>query len=315
MSTAQAEPLRIGIATAGERREALALVFRNVVTEAELPHVDQLLVSPGCEEPWKGLYVARRGGRVVGAVFSQLQPGNVALVWFPQITADESAATAGQLLTTAAEELAQQGVSMAQCSLGKPTPADDALLKQAGFQWLASLFYLVSSEPDFPKSAPASRLKFERYGPATEERLKRIIEATYQGTLDCPALNGIRTIDDVLAGYRASGVFDPGRWLTFTDGQRDVGCLVLTDYPDQENWELIYMGVVPEGRGHGWGKDIARQAQWMAYQAGRRRIVLAVDAANQPAIRMYAEVGFRVWDRRSVYWKILAGDRPSPEAR
>ena len=207
MSTSQTEPLRIGIATPGERREALAWVFRNVVTDEELPHVDQLLVPPGSEEPWNGLHVARRAERVVGAVFSQPQPGNVALIWFPRVTADEPAATAGQLLMTATEQLTQQGVHMAQCSLGKPTPTEDALLKEAGFQWLANLFYLVSSEPDFPKSPPASPLQFEPYGPATETRLKRIIEATYHGTLDCPALNGIRTIDDVLAGYQRVGGF------------------------------------------------------------------------------------------------------------
>jgi hypothetical protein len=31
---------------------------------------------------------------------------------------------------------------------------------------------------------------------------------------------------------------------------------------------------------------------------------LAVDAANEPAIRMYAAAGFQAWDRRSVYLKM-----------
>ena len=309
MSTAKTVPLEIGIATTAERHEALTLVFRNLVAEEDLPHIDQLIVTPGSADSWTGLQVARRAGRVVGAVFSQPQPGDVALTWFPRAVADEPATTIGQLLTAASDQLGREGVHMAQCSLSKPSPTEDALLREAGFQWLANLFYLVSNEPRFPKSAPATPLRFDPYRPENEARLKRIIEATYRGTLDCPALNGVRSLDDVLAGYRASGVFDPSRWLTISHGERDVGCLILTDYPDQENWELIYMGVVPEERGHGWGKHIARQAQWLAHQAGRPRIVVAVDSANHPAIRMYGEVGFRAWDQRSVYVKVLQAGR------
>jgi hypothetical protein len=34
-------------------------------------------------------------------------------------------------------------------------------------------------------------------------------------------------------------------------------------------------------------------------------LVLAVDAANEPAIRMYSLAGFRAWDRRAVWIKPL----------
>ena len=104
---------------------------------------------------------------------------------------------------------------------------------------------------------------------------------------------------DVLAGYRATGSHDPQRWLLVRHEGRDVGCLLLSDYPEQGNVELVYMGVVPEARGEGWGMHIARQAQWLARQAGRPRLVLAVDAANAPALRIYLALGFRPWDRRT----------------
>jgi hypothetical protein len=35
--------------------------------------------------------------------------------------------------------------------------------------------------------------------------------------------------------------------------------------------------------------------------------VLAVDAANEPAIRIYSVAGFRAWDRQAVWIKSLAG--------
>jgi RimJ/RimL family protein N-acetyltransferase len=50
---------------------------------------------------------------------------------------------------------------------------------------------------------------------------------------------------------------------------------------------------------------MVRYAQWRAGQAGRARLVLAVDAANGPAIRLYAAAGFQAWDRRTVYARIF----------
>ena len=77
----------------------------------------------------------------------------------------------------------------------------------------------------------------------------------------------------------------------------------MADHPEQDVVELIYMGVAPSARGHAWGVDITRHGQWLARQAGRRRMVVAVDTANEPALRMYATAGFQGWERRSVYVK------------
>ena len=38
----------------------------------------------------------------------------------------------------------------------------------------------------------------------------------------------------------------------------------------------------------------------------RQRLVLAVDAANEPALRTYAAAGFQAWDRRSVFIRVMA---------
>jgi ribosomal protein S18 acetylase RimI-like enzyme len=64
--------------------------------------------------------------------------------------------------------------------------------------------------------------------------------------------------------------------------------------------EIVYLGVVPECRGRGIGYALTRQAQWIASLAERERVVLAVDAANRPAISAYETAGFIAWDRRTV---------------
>ena len=84
-----------------------------------------------------------------------------------------------------------------------------------------------------------------------------------------------------------------------------MGCLIVTDHPEHGSCELVYMGVAAPWRGHGWGKDIARFAQWLTASTPRPRLVLAVDAANAPAIAMYESVGFHAWDRRTVYGKVF----------
>ena len=120
-------------------------------------------------------------------------------------------------------------------------------------------------------------------------------------SLDCPHIEPARGIDDVLAGYRATGVFDPARWLIVGHQGNDVGCVLLADHPQLDQWELIYMGVVPEARGRRFGLGIARHAQWLARQAGRERLTLAVDAANSPALDVYAAAGFVIWDQCHVF--------------
>ena len=114
----------------------------------------------------------------------------------------------------------------------------------------------------------------------------------------------MRTAEDVLAGYRSNGVFDPKLWLLVRRRQRGVGCLLLADHLRHDNMELLYLGLIPAARGRGCGRQLARQAQWLARRAGRRRLVLAVDAANAPAIQTYTAVGFQTWQQRESYVKL-----------
>jgi ribosomal protein S18 acetylase RimI-like enzyme len=138
----------------------------------------------------------------------------------------------------------------------------------------------------------------------------RLIEETYEQTLDCTALDGVRRVNHVVNGYQATGIFRPENWLIVRADEEDVGVLLLADHPQAGHWELMYMGLVPNVRGHRWGQLITRHAQWMASQAGVERIVLAVDAANEPALAMYRRTGFEMWDRRTVYVRFPGGGLP-----
>jgi ribosomal protein S18 acetylase RimI-like enzyme len=132
--------------------------------------------------------------------------------------------------------------------------------------------------------------------------MARVVERTYTGSLDCRAIDGVRRVEDVLTGYQGTGKFDPDLWLLARHEGADVGCLLLAP---GAAWELVYLGVVPEARSRGFGTSMVRHAQWLAKQAGCERMTLAVDAANEPAIRVYSAAGFTAWERMCVFLRVF----------
>lgn len=290
------------IAPAAQRTEAFELVLGDFAPSDRAEQIKAWSADAAAAE---GLWEARRDGRLVGAILSQVQPGRTAIVWPPRVVSGESDHTAERLLQACDEQLAGRGVCMAHVLMESARPADDRVLRAGGYHPLADLLYLGCGEDVFPQSRPDGPLEFEPHSEVNRDRFARLVEATYDQTLDCPRLNHVRRTEDVLEGYRQTGVLDPGRWLIVRHQDEDVGCLIVTDHPDHGTCELIYMGLTVPARGHGWGKHIARYAQWLTGIAGRPRLVLAVDAANQPAIEMYAAVGFEAWERRVVYAKVF----------
>jgi ribosomal protein S18 acetylase RimI-like enzyme len=183
--------------------------------------------------------------------------------------------------------------------------SEEAGFRAAGYTSAATLLYMACDGASYPDQPPDLELSLEPVTPTSEPRLEALIEASYQGTLDCPLLNGLRTTQDVLAGYRAVGTRRPELWLLARRGKEDAGCLILADHPEVDNLELVYLGLIPAVRGNGYGLALTRHALWLARQLQRQRVVLAVDASNTPAIRLYEAAGFFGFDQRLVNIKKL----------
>jgi ribosomal protein S18 acetylase RimI-like enzyme len=292
------------------RTEALALVLRNVEPDQRAKVVSQTHGNASAPDgPGDPLFVALAEGQLCGAAWGQRQPGNTALLWPPQCLNDGGQNTAAALAQAVVGALDAIGVDVTQMLLPARDPELEAALATAGFRHAADVLHLAWTTPRRTAQAPDhSELQFEPYDESQHARLAQLIERTYEATRDCPALNGARHIDDVIAGYRATGTFRPEHWLLVRAEEHDVGILLLADHPADRQWELVYMGVVPEARGRGWGLAITRHAQRLALRAGVERLVLAVDAANEPALAAYRRAGFFAWDRRTVYVRF----RPRP---
>jgi mycothiol synthase len=296
------EDISISTAAVNERPQALELLVSRLDEPIRSEQLGRLAHAD--VDGWPaldGLIVARRGARLVGACLAVPHPGKTASVWPPEISAGEPESTAAKLLHSVLEFLARHGTRVAQALLDTDAGLPAARLAGAGFIHAADLLFLVCGREQFPTSPPGDRLRFDIYRPEDHLRLAKLVERSYEGTLDCPRLNGIRETADVLDGYRRTGVFDPARWLLVREGEKDIGCLLLTEHPAESQWEIVYMGLIPEARGHGLGRWLIQQAQWRASQAECPRLVAAVDAENEPALRAYASCGFAAWDRRSVY--------------
>ncbi|NIP86122.1 MAG: GNAT family N-acetyltransferase, partial [Planctomycetales bacterium] len=109
-----------------------------------------------------------------------------------------------------------------------------------------------------------------------------------------------RDVRDVLDGYRGQGMSADRWWRLLQHDGQDVGCLILADYPPADQMELVYLGILPEFRGRGFGLAATWHALGMAAEGGRAHLTLAVDAQNGPAQALYRRAGFLRWDRKQV---------------
>ena len=55
--------------------------------------------------------------------------------------------------------------------------------------------------------------------------------------------------------------------------------------------EIVYMGLLPEARGQGLGRQLVDQAASVAFNLGATRFILGVDRMNQPARDIYQAKG------------------------
>jgi ribosomal protein S18 acetylase RimI-like enzyme len=308
--------LKIVRCPAARVAEALSVVLTDVAPSQRREIAGPLLVAGNstaiADEP---LFIALRGEQLCGAAWGQRQPGNVAVFWPPRLMADEDIATGSALAAAVVGELDKNTIELTQVLVSEAETGVVPVLEHVHFRRLAELLYLTCEASRFPREPPiAPDIAFTLYNESQRSRLKTLIERSYDGTLDCVGLNGVREVDNVITGYQGTGTFRPENWLIVTANNEDVGVLLLADHPMAGHWELMYMGLVPEARGRRWGRQITQHALWLARRASVERIVLAVDAVNEPAVRMYRSAGFEMWDRRTVYIRFPEKRKPGETA-
>lgn len=166
----------------------------------------------------------------------------------------------------------------------------------AGFTDCGELAYLSRAlgrqESAADLEGATVRAVSELEGTSWRSLVLEALEASYEGTLDCPELCGLRETSDILESHLAVGEHDPRLWWVVFEGERPRGCVLLNPCPEQDSVELVYIGLGRSLRGRGLGRRLLGHAIAQASRCGGQALTCAVDTRNGPALAMYAEAGF-----------------------
>jgi ribosomal protein S18 acetylase RimI-like enzyme len=291
------------------RTEERAAAFRLLFQRQPPGDADRLLanalflVQSGQLDP-DGLFVLRGPEGVRAALLCLINPGASAALWPPQARPDaERRRDEDALLTHARAWAFARGAKLIQAQLTLEEKDEAAALERHGLRHITHLWQLrrdLRAAPAPPAGGPA-RLGYDPFRSENSDAFQRTLLRTYEGTLDCPEVNGVRTAEEILEGHRSQGVYDPDRWWLLRREGAPVGVALLIEHPEFDEWDLSYLGLVPEARGLGLGREAMIRALAEAQAAGRRGVCLSVDGRNRPAWGLYRGLGFEPIERREIY--------------
>ena len=248
------------------------------------------------------------GGLAVASYF-KLLAGNVAtLGGVRSLAGCESVACA--LLNqqiTAIERACQPQI---QAIVAEHDLATPALLQQVGFErltcvqheWLEIDRATPFSTAESRATIQPRRVEWRTANCLAQVRVARLIENTFEGTLDCPAINGRRDSSQVLGGFLDGQRLRQTQslWQVLLLEGAVVGCLLLQAH-HESLMELVYMGLIPAARGQGLGRTLVERAIHLTRQQGSQALAVAVDEQNWPARNVYRDYGFQCQQRFEVW--------------
>lgn len=171
----------------------------------------------------------------------------------------------------------------------------------------SGLFARPPAAPVWPPGIDVTTLATLPGGLNGQRRMLRdLLDATYEGTLDCPALCGLRSTEDVLDSHHAVGQFDPALWFIVRRDGAPQGCMLLSKCEELRSVELVYLGLAPGVRGLGLGARLLDLALRSLPRSGFDLFTCAVDRRNTPAVKIYQRAGFRPFGERAALVKPLA---------
>jgi ribosomal protein S18 acetylase RimI-like enzyme len=295
--------IRVETARTEDLGPAFRLIFRHVPdAERELRVANALDLVQRGELDRGGIKVVRGEQGLAGALISAPVAGAGGIIWPPAVAAPlHREAVEDRLVGEALHWLQGQGAKLAQCLLSEPEVAMGDSLVRNGFARVTDLWYTRHVLTGIDARAPTETLTLETYAECDRGVFQQTLLRSYEGTRDCPEVNGIRTIEEVIAGHKNQGTYDPDLWWLARVRGTPAGVMLLTEMVEWRGWDLIYLGVVPEQRRRGVGRELTEYALRAARAAGQRQLTLSVDVRNEPAWNLYHSLGFEAYERRTVF--------------
>jgi ribosomal protein S18 acetylase RimI-like enzyme len=296
--------MHITTATPAEWSAAFELALEHLPADVRSVRVlNALALLAGGDIDPEGIFVAQNAVGLGGVAICVLLPGASGLFWLPR-TVPADPALEDQLVDRALDWLRGRGAKLAQAFVSPlDRPYARSLLRR-GFQRVTRLNYLEHLLRAMP-SPPSHQIRYVTYSETNQHAFHATLLRTYEATLDCPELNGARTIQEIIAGHLSQGDHRPERWWLALAENRPVAVAMATVIPDLQAWDLSYLGVVPEARRQGVARALAGHVLRAAQRAQAPKLILAVDERNLPALQLYGQLGFTSVDFREVYLQIL----------
>jgi mycothiol synthase len=255
-------------------------------------------------------WLGEQEGRIVAACSCLESPGRTGLLFLTPYGLSEGSAEAQErLIHHIVADQSLRKLRLAQCLLNLDDRHNAFVLDRAGFRSAADLIYMECNVLDAGRAPNVSELgrnemSWDEYKPAQHRDFAQLIQDSYRESLDCPALTGLREVEDIIAGHKAVGLFQPHRWRLVRLEDVAAGCILLGENPLRRVLEVAYMGVHPDHRRRGVGRVLIKEALRLAYHERFERVTLAVDSKNDPAIRLYRSAGFVETMRRRAMIRI-----------
>jgi len=247
-----------------------------------------------------GLYVAKRGADVVGAGWVRAESIEQNSLVLPKVASGESHGVAQQILHRLAAFVKLSRNSTLVCL---PNQSENDLWQSElfglGLEQITSLRFLVCLEAWFPIAEPTVACGMMEVSDQDFPELKRVVDATVVQSLDCPALRDVRGVE---AALPLDGLGEEVEAYLCLIEFQPIGCLVLEKVNHGTTLEIRYVGLVPDWRGQGIGSRLVAWTLWRARQLNCNQVLTIVDGANEPAVQLYSQAGFTVYEERSLYF-------------
>lgn len=292
-----------------QRRGLAVLIARPDLTPSQTQtQIDALLAyAESYGLSLQNLLVAAQGDQSLAACLCVDSPGRISSVFLPADLSDPLRLQAStQLMVHSSALAASRKVQLLQAMLDAEAHLEAEILQKCGFSKVAKLLYLERDVAiPLGSLSPQPELIWEFYEEHNRAFFMSVVHSTYDASLDCPALNGRRDIEDIMASHRAAGRFDPRGWAIARHHGEPVGIVLVNPFTERLTSEVVYMGVLREFRHQGFGSAIIRQAIQIAREQKSLTLALSVDELNEPARRLYERFAFQETARRDAWIKFL----------
>ncbi|MEM9914725.1 MAG: GNAT family N-acetyltransferase [Planctomycetota bacterium] len=286
------------------RRDALSVLLTGRRDPSEAAVRPFLAFAEQNQLDLTGLWVAWDGKRMAAATLIVPGVGKTAMLFLSPVASGGRVTLSGQLVARAVADIDASVICLVQSLLEHGQTLQQRAIEAGGFRFLSELAYMQRPGKAFAPLPPVvldgETLSPVHWSEAHRPVFAEAISESYQDTQDCPGLLGLREMDDIIAGHMATGRFDPSHWTVWRDGVgRPAAVLLLAESTGNGGFELVYLGVSPHARGRGLSKVLMRYALDLTDKHGRGDLFLAVDDRNEPALRLYRGLGFRVSVRKT----------------